>query len=740
MKRRAFTLIELLTVIAITALLMTIIVVPVFQSFNFTRSAQAFADAQARARLVSDRISKEIGNSVGVRSSSLLVQSILNGNITNIPQHALIVELPAKGSPSVSTPTMIEVVLPYAKLDLLKPAEGDSKNGPPYTNPVNGYIDPTLLAPKGQVVLPVGVGPTIIRYYIGLRDPFQSYNNPYDGILMQANGRPDNLYVLYRAEVQPYVYRAGTGSNGDTSVKFRPNLTYFQSDAATDSLIIDYDDPRFFLADGADPGKATRIQNWKSVSLLQSELSRYDMIQPLYPKISHLAQYDGNAPRVIPLVQFRPSHVGNDPAQGQTAVRPGEETNNAAAIGPDVFKTQFGQWSNQIVRVWPQTWDPNGAANTVNQYFVGRNDPTNGSAGAPPGFSIYYFDPSVSFADVTSGVEVFDVTTYDTVAGSGGRFPFSQALTAANNRSNWLSNNQIRNLFVPFDLNASRGKVVTSFEISEVGDPNQPVNPNNPQNLPTTMSSPLGYGPYTPTTDPNLTGNFYDAQFSTVNEKFNKVWADNPNLQPHVDRFIDLRMIPNGDGSASPLNPIQGFSKSRIVPGSEIVYGPDQMPGPNYGNTVRYVRTTHEPGPNQYQINYVDQPEPTNASGAIDYSILGLNAAQLSGFTPNNYQANNFCSAIIQPRYKKGYIKFNSDPNNPIPIGQIQVSYRFQFNGSQTGSAIFGSKSDVFAVDYDTRELMSVLVTIRNYPQTTNIPNPQTVSLKATAAVRNYLR
>ena len=130
-KRRAFTLIELLTVIAISALLMTIIVVPVFQSFNFTRSAQSFADAQARARIVADRVSREIGNSVGVRSTSLLVQTVLNGNITSVPQHSLIVELPSKGSNTLSIPSMIEVVLPYSKIDLLKPAEGDAKNGPP---------------------------------------------------------------------------------------------------------------------------------------------------------------------------------------------------------------------------------------------------------------------------------------------------------------------------------------------------------------------------------------------------------------------------------------------------------------------------------------------------------------------------------------------------------------------------------------------------------------------------------
>ena len=57
--KRGFTLIELLTVMAITALLMTIIVVPVFQSYNFTRSAQAFGEAQDRAQIVADRIESQ---------------------------------------------------------------------------------------------------------------------------------------------------------------------------------------------------------------------------------------------------------------------------------------------------------------------------------------------------------------------------------------------------------------------------------------------------------------------------------------------------------------------------------------------------------------------------------------------------------------------------------------------------------------------------------------------------------
>ena len=68
------------------------------------------------------------------------------------------------------------------------------------------------------------------------------------------------------------------------------------------------------------------------------------------------------------------------------------------------------------------------------------------------------------------------------------------------------------------------------------------------------------------------------------------------------------------------------------------------------------------------------------------------------------------------------------------------MSYRFQFNGSGANVPAGVNASDVFAVDYDTRQLISVQLTIRNYPQTTNIPNPQTATVKATASVRNVTR
>jgi hypothetical protein len=194
---------------------------------------------------------------------------------------------------------------------------------------------------------------------------------------------------------------------------------------------------------------------------------------------------------------------------------------------------------------------------------------------------------------------------------------------------------------------------------------------------------------------------------------------------------MDLRVTPQVDGTPSPMDPSNGFGRAKIVAGSDVVIGPDQNPGPNYGEPIRYTRTTRAPGPNQYKINYVDLPEP-------DYSLYGLPVP------PANYTPGDFTSAVFQPRFKVGYIQLNSDPNVPLPSGTIRVSYRFQFTGgisagSIAGIASGGARQDAVAVDYDTRQLMSVLLTIRNYPQS-NIPNPQTVTLSATAKVRNYLR
>src|SRR5688572_24695348 len=69
-KHQGFTLIEMITVLAIIAVLMTLIIVPVVQTFNLLRGAQSFADAQDKARTLIERITREMSNAAGVRDNA----------------------------------------------------------------------------------------------------------------------------------------------------------------------------------------------------------------------------------------------------------------------------------------------------------------------------------------------------------------------------------------------------------------------------------------------------------------------------------------------------------------------------------------------------------------------------------------------------------------------------------------------------------------------------------------------
>jgi type II secretory pathway pseudopilin PulG len=733
----AFTLIELMTVIAITAIIMTIIMVPMIQSFNTVRSAQAFADAQEKARLVLERISREISNSAAVRDNS-----------------------GTAGTCDVVVPgydgTLVSVPLQYTKLDICLPAQ----EGPvdPSGNPVNpgtGKTDPTLHGQKGQVLLPVAPGATIVRYWIGLRAPLVAptsssgweagtYNNPYDGLLMARNGNRDNLYVLLRAEVQPYIVVGGVR---------QVNTQFFDVDSNGNPIL---DDPAFYVYNPAtdSTAKRIRISNWQNRATIVTEVSRYDMITPIYDMASRKVQYDNLAgystgvPRILPLIQFVPSRVGSESAGGMESVRLGNEADNMEQFAPDVFKTKLGGLSDTIVRIYPVGWTGG------SPYLIARPDTAPAASNITAGdLVIFYYDPTSGYDDLNPNgteTEMFDVTRYENDVAAGGVFSFSDALPVGAN----LTSAQLA-AFIPFALDSTHGKITASFGNWEIGTnpPNPPSGDSN--NLPMKVSgTQLQLGSNNP---PDTSGSL-SSYANEINDQYDKVWTTYTTLQGNVQRFIDLRVTTQGDGSPSPLylntSTPTGYPRASIVPGSEVVYGPDQRPE-NVGRTdssgnpiiVRYSRTTGSPGVNQYRINYVDLPEPTNSSGLIDYSLLGVPnpPAPWSPSNPPTYDPNSLVLAIIQPRYKAGYIQLNSDATSPLPTGTFTVQYRVQFTKQTVQSDITASgteltkQTDSLTVDYSSRQVMSVLFTVKNYPQTSD-PNPQGITLKATANVRNFLR
>lgn len=700
MIRRAFTLIELLVVMAISAILLALIAIPLVQSFNLTRAAQGLAESQSRARTLIEGIERDVANAALVHDNSGM-----NG--------ALVVVVPGRDG------NLEPVYLERAKLDLVPPAQGDPGPGGVLIDPDTGKVDPTLRAPKGQVNLPAAPGTTIVRYFVGLREPVLDtdgdgtpdrpgrYSNPFDGLLMARAGGADNLFVLYRAEVPV-------------------NATYFADPASIN-------DPAFFAfvpgvdtnPDGsltaAGQAKLPRVAAWKRAARVVSGISRFDMVSPIYNRANRQVTYDGNRPQLTSNIVFAPSRSSNEPATGMIPVRSGEESGNAIKVGPDVFETERGAWTSLTVRLWPSLLpDSFGAtgpqAGDVRQpwsngtpYLVARQ--RRDANGAELGLGIYLTPAPTGVADdLVGGTLMFDVDRY--LAGRRAALPnaFTQAVNPG-----ILTDALARNLFVPFAPEPKSGKVIASFPIEEVGA-GLPAYPTGPA--------------LTPNNDPAVgAGTWTDTTFQSVNRRFNKLWTDFETLAPqlerarYVRRFVDLRLVPTGDGTPSPLDPVFGFPRAVIVPGSEVVVGPDQTPGPNFGQPVRYQRATQRPvGPNQYLINYVDQPEP-------DWASLGFTGLPASIYDPRYYDGGNLVSAVLQTPFRKGYLEFNSRLAEPLPDGNIQVSYRFQMT----------EPNDVLAVDYDSAQSIDIVLTLRHFPQTT-LPEPQTFTLKGSARVRNFAR
>jgi len=196
-----------------------------------------------------------------------------------------------------------------------------------------------------------------------------------------------------------------------------------------------------------------------------------------------------------------------------------------------------------------------------------------------------------------------------------------------------------------------------------------------------------------------------DLTFATdaINARYNTALSQVPNNAPNIRRYVSLMDLDNDgvmDGASNHLT----FPSASIVPGSEVVIGPDQRPGPNYRRPIRYQRVSAAnatPGPNQYRILYQD---------AVPYQEVLRNY----GFAP---------------QLLRGYIEFYSDPRTPLPPDtEIIVTFFYRFN--QNG--------DSYVADYQTRRLMNLKMGLKfygaqqpvNYSLTTQLEAPNIVQVR----------
>ncbi|MDQ2986674.1 MAG: prepilin-type N-terminal cleavage/methylation domain-containing protein [Armatimonadota bacterium] len=600
--RKAFTLIELLVVIAITAILITLIGIPLVQGLNLTRAAQSFAEAQDISREVSSRFNRELSTAATVLDNSM-------------PEAAIEVKLPSRVG------GFGYLHLHNALIDMVAPAQGDPTQ--PQYNPGRNRQDPTLNTAIGQVILPVAPGQKITRYFIGLQRPILAngneglYINAWMPNMPGANSGQNNLYTLYRAEVEPYVFNRLVG-------RYVPNTDFFPVDLSTGRVVLN--DPGFFLFDPSNPyggdlqAHRDRLVNWMRVSRAVVQDDRTDLLMPEVDEATQAVVYEGNLPRVRSLASFTPVRVNAEPAPGNNTLRSGlEAIDNETRIASEFYGTEMPGWTmDSVIRVFRR--DPR--IQPTPPYFVGRN--LDGV------YQIAAFTPDPGANERVDGVPMFNVSSYEA------------SVQAGNPRigPNIYPGTSTRVELMLFNVDERRGRIQMRFPAGAA----------------------YGYTPAPSSDLPNskLTG--------WLNSSARQQYNPSGDL---ARRFVDLR-DPNAFSTTLPnFNPfdpvVRGYSNPNafITPGSEALFAPDQRPGPNYGRPIRYTRVApgESVGINQYRINYTDIREP-------DYGTMGLP-------DPN---ANADVRAFIQPRYKKGYIELNSDLNLPLPQGQMQISFDFQVN------------------------------------------------------------
>ncbi|MCS7273289.1 MAG: prepilin-type N-terminal cleavage/methylation domain-containing protein [Fimbriimonadales bacterium] len=168
---------------------------------------------------------------------------------------------------------------------------------------------------------------------------------------------------------------------------------------------------------------------------------------------------------------------------------------------------------------------------------------------------------------------------------------------------------------------------------------------------------------------------------TTINGRFNAAYQADPENAPNARRYVSLLDL-NNDGALDDYRQnYLALPTASLVPGSEVVIGPDQRPGPNFGKPVRYQRVpsaTASPGPNQYRILYQD---------VVPFEEV----RSTMGFVP---------------QLLRGYIEFYSDPQTPLPPNsQIVVTFYYRFN----------LPTDTYVADYQTRRLMNLKVGLKLY-------------------------
>lgn len=766
----AFTLIELLIVIALTGLLLALLLGPLVQAFGLTNRARALAEAQDATRFGMERLKRELSQAAYVfdNTNMPIVLPIGPAELDNsiaADDRRDVGIYPVQNGVSTPRPLML-----YAKVDFRPVAtEGEG---------AGTVLDPTTDKPLGgtRVALPGAPGQRIVRYFIGLSDNMPRrdnggnltesedqyrkrvyYRNVYEFPRWDSDLNP---FILYRVEFDPtdpnLVDQTQANAFGPGGLH-DPNFFYNFGEASS-----------VRARDNRAGNGLTYAENWRRIANPILSTKNLDVLA--WRRGSDRQIVQGNPFQLQ--ISFSPSTVAGD------AATPGFLSNTQAeAPGavPTLYSTKMSQW------VYPFTV----------AFLRGGTEFGPTRAGEPFGQIRFVFEK----VDVNGFTQL--QVRLESAQGT---------LQTAQDNYYWLLDNitQKVHVFTPnlaFTVDAARGRIETAFPALATQN-NIPLFMPPGARVPSAMQpGPVGnFGQLVPTalvqntrddsqTDelpygeaPRSAGMAYGptgAEFVVPNNQgiIRAELFDRPNGAFRYYPITDFP--PTGTGFASPFNVFgdtnanpNTFRGIMVVPGSEMVMGPDNlltMDTPrNPGDPAKLLLVTYYRIP--AAVGTLAKRAIVNGTGTdalyawagqsnyrLETDLGNYNAPYLQfDQPPNSIVDENDPNAPARPS-----TKLDNSPGLPAvpaggnggPQGLLRVTYLWQNNyarnplgqpinaqGQPTTNSMGGiadrnrvrPEADVVKVDYATRSLMNVAVGARVYDTSAKVPQSAQATDKIT--------
>ena len=675
---RAFTLVEILVVIGITAVLFFLLLGPLVNSFRLTQRAQMLAAAQDAGRRTLEVMTRELGSAAYIfdntshpfnAGSQIAGAAVQYDEFTNFLDIDVPVNPDTTANPGYNPAQPTVPAHAYnAKLDFVLPRH----------NAAGGLTDPTTgepitlnngaAAPTG-LTFPLAPSTSMVRYWVGRRDPTAPYSTHGEGSLLAKTG--NNTYFLYRAQFQPYTM---TTTGGTTKTTVNSDLFTTRTDASGKTLP-EFDDPDFF-----------RVVTDSDINWLDAQHRTYG-------------------------------------ATGETV-----NHNNRVQKWMQIAKPVISSPYTDLILL-PHNRDNSIDYNTIaslpNDAGSGAvTDPITGNTYPVVNTSVTFRFGSVSADASAAGSSDYASAGYGSGAASNNGLPFVPTVYTATERS-WafpyhISLYQYSNSTQPL-YDTQVATTADATYMYQAGDliemynnapsPEVPVyDVTSGAALPPGANEATKYVPMVVTPD-SAKINFDTPALPTPANPYNRFWQVSVTNVTAANGLLDLSNQTNFQNSPLPNVPLDNspppapvapqVANARIVPGSVRIYGPDAYPGPNNGLATLYTEVfpgnATTPQDNQYAVDYAHNAIQMYVS---DLAAFGSQYVKIAF----DYQAN------LAPAAPGGAF----DPATPISPSNPASPYQVK-------------------VDYQTRDLLDINLGVRVY-------DPNNVGPADVVTVHNQVR